>query len=541
MAVGALCGLAAVSSATAEDTKGKWQFGFGLSYFSTTDYIRSNADVAISDGTVDENGLPSVRSVDERPDINILNEPTIQDDFRIDFNASYGLTRWLAVEAAVGYYKGPVGDIEYFNHDRFRGVGVSPADTTAFTCGPDLNARCYEFTPNTSSLEVRINRFLPVGEITEIPVNLSALVRFRPESPFDPYIGLGAGYIFTNLKTGEEFNEISDLTEGLRVVSASVGEITQQSCNPLEDPEHCKLAESPGFAPIPLQASVKNAFEWHAVGGVDYYLNERFSVFVDARYIWTGGQVDIRIDDVHQVRFGVEDQGQLVLMRKGSIESPFLWEDTGFWDRVNDRPSGITCQYPDPENPGQTKSCVGDGLFATEEKGPCVNGELDTACLPPGADVPINEDDGVITLLPAGSFDFGEMVGTFICEDCIGNGGPYPDSEDRNDNQILDRFLKYGEDLCSRPEAAGNPICSDPARRSAVPRYVWPAGCPTSSLQTAVGDRRGKDEGCPPIPAAGSGLSQTSGGDDESDVYLIQGGRIRLGGFSLGVGFKFTF
>src|SRR5262245_66131740 len=87
--------------ALAEDTKGKWQFGFGISYYSTVDYIRSNADIALAEGVVGDNGLPSVGSVDERPDINIQNEASIRDDFKLDFNASYGLTRWLALETGV--------------------------------------------------------------------------------------------------------------------------------------------------------------------------------------------------------------------------------------------------------------------------------------------------------------------------------------------------------------------------------------------------------------------------------------------------------
>ena len=82
IAVLALVGLSWQSGSSrllAEDTKGKWQFGFGLSYFSTVDYIRSNADLAIASGIVDQNGLPSVGSVDERPDINIMNQASIRD------------------------------------------------------------------------------------------------------------------------------------------------------------------------------------------------------------------------------------------------------------------------------------------------------------------------------------------------------------------------------------------------------------------------------------------------------------------------------
>ena len=42
--------------ALAEDTKGKWQFGFGLSYFATADYIRSNADIAVAQKVVGTGG-----------------------------------------------------------------------------------------------------------------------------------------------------------------------------------------------------------------------------------------------------------------------------------------------------------------------------------------------------------------------------------------------------------------------------------------------------------------------------------------------------
>ena len=45
-----------VGSVRAEDTKGKWQIGFGLSYYSTVDYIRSNSDIAIASQTVEEAG-----------------------------------------------------------------------------------------------------------------------------------------------------------------------------------------------------------------------------------------------------------------------------------------------------------------------------------------------------------------------------------------------------------------------------------------------------------------------------------------------------
>src|SRR5437867_9374771 len=130
-----LLGALQASHVQGEDTKGKWQFGFGLSYFSTTDYIRSNSDLAFSTGVPMGNGLPPVTSIDERPDINILNQASIADDFKLDVSASYGLTRWLAVEAAAGYQKSAVGNPEFFSNFPTQSLGV-PQAAGPF-CGPD--------------------------------------------------------------------------------------------------------------------------------------------------------------------------------------------------------------------------------------------------------------------------------------------------------------------------------------------------------------------------------------------------------------------
>ncbi len=534
IAVLALVGLswqAGSSRLLAEDTKGKWQFGFGLSYFSTVDYIRSNADLAIASGIVDQNGLPSVGSVDERPDINIMNQASIRDDFKLDFSASYGLTRWLAVEAAASYMKSPVGNIEFYTRNVTQGIS-SPNDTLVGACGPDPAnaAHCWEWTAQLPD-DVKKNTFLPVGTITEMPIHLSGLVRFRPESPLDPYIGLGVGYIVTNLKKGDEFNRtaafISDPT--FRVTVADEGEYNINNRCRRENGGNCT-----DFNPGPLEANVKNSFEWHAVGGVDYYMTDHTSVYVDARYVWTSGSIDIRTDDAHQVRFAVLDQGRLILQQQGSINQPFLWEDIGV-----------------PENADfHTKcpQCQGDGMLETEDKN--MTGALDPTC-DPNTGV-FCEDEGFLYQLPPGSRSFtkdemGEAI-RIPCDKCAHNG--LLDTEDANGNGYLDRFLVYGIDICTTTAAGTNPRCGcGPPPLPACPltnnnvNYIWPEGCPQRPDQLGPFAQL-KESGCPAFPRNSDGSFASFGStarDNAADTFIIQGGRIRMGGFALGFGFKFSF
>jgi len=522
LAVGVACGLVALIPALAEDTKGKWQFGFGLSYFATTDYIRSNSDIAIATSVArDTSGLPSVGSVDDRPDENMLNEPTIADDFRLDFNASYGLTRWLALEVAAGYMKSSVGDIEYYVDDRKKFIGTgaaaSPIDVDLRPgqnevnlrnnfCGETRDKICYGYTDGGDQ-SIKSNLFIPVGEITEIPVMLSALVRFRPESPLDPYIGLGIGYIYTDLALGDEFQTRSDEVTSLHVAVESRGEYTSQNSRPSD-----KTAPPPGFTPAPLTAEVSSGFEYHIVGGVDYYLSDRVSMYVDARYLWSDTAVDITIDDAHQVRMGALDLGKLQTFSVGSAASPSLWEDQGFG------------------NCGSL--CASDGLFATEDGNG--NGTID-----PG----FGEGAGNLYFFPAGPNpnrtdgfwdDPALAVRVESCPAC--NNGAF-DTEDVNGNRIMDRYLLWGVDVCTQTGAASNPICTPEDLSPLSTQHVWPAGCSINPVASpsVVG------EGCPPTPAASGLGAAATGVDDQADIYLIQGGKISLGGFSLGVGVKFTF
>src|SRR5436309_217616 len=199
--------LLCATTAHAEDTKKKWQFGVGFSYWSTDDNIRSNATTAYAPVNPSQAGnLPSVLLSDPRPDQNELNEATIQDSFKLDFTATFGLTRWVSVELGTSYFQGDVGNIEFYSEDVT--VPISLSRTFVDSSGKGINCStdpskgplvdCRQINTQ-QELRRKRNGFLPVGTITEVPVTLSGLVRFRPESPFDPYIGVWLGYIFTSL------------------------------------------------------------------------------------------------------------------------------------------------------------------------------------------------------------------------------------------------------------------------------------------------------------------------------------------------------
>jgi opacity protein-like surface antigen len=520
--VGLAAGAASITPLRAEDTTHKWQIGFGLSYMATTDYIRSNSDIAIATSTAGQvAGLPAVTSVDERPDQNMLNEPTVADDFRFDFNASYGLNRWLALEMSTGYMKSDVGNIEFFFKDSTINYGGTFASSTPAVCGPNLNSPCSRYNINTPSTP-STNLFVPVGTLTEIPLQLSALVRFRPESPLDPYVGLGVGYLFTNLQTGSEFEERGQGIADLTVSAEIAGEYT--------DTSRPTRVSNTGFTVGPMQAEVTSDFSWHAVGGVDYFINDHFSVYVDARYTWTDSAVNITVDGAHQVLLATLAPGKLQTFTR---DTPNGWEDNGI--------SGCGM-------------CANDQLLATEDGNG--NGTLDD----PGHGG--TEGTGKLYFFPIGpnpnnpacadplhpgsssaqcTWTAAEAVQVIDCTNdtiCPWRDNPNFDTEDRNSNRIMDRFLYYGVDVCTLPGATAQntPGCT-PNDILANTQFVWPGnGCTPNTPRADEGTYF--PEGCPP---GATGDVTGADTDNPSDLYIIQGGEIKLGGFSLGVGFKITF
>jgi outer membrane protein W len=362
VACAVLVALVSADAVRGEDTRKKWQFGAGFSYWSTDDNIRSNASTAFAPTDPSQgNSLPSILFTDPRPDANELNQATIQDNFKFDFQASFGLTRWVAIRLDGSYFKGDVGNIEYYSEDASLTPSISqvppepvlktqppnPLDPTHSICAPITGTAppgskpCYVMTTGSQDI-VKRNAYLPVGNITEVPVALSGVVRFRPESPFDPYVGAGLGYIFTNLDTSSSsmntplvmtasdvsgsnrivtmrgFDDVQNFTNGLVVhnIRSGARAVLQYPCHQVSwfpvvcNPTTNRPITAEGDTPlVALTATVNSAMEYHLMGGVDYYITNKWSVYIDARYVWAQSTVKIRIDNQDQVIAGIKDYG----------------------------------------------------------------------------------------------------------------------------------------------------------------------------------------------------------------------------------------
>src|SRR5262249_10337033 len=108
-----LAGIALTPPAHAEDLKGKWYFGGNLSFLSTTDSIRSNAGIII--GSLGDDGIPFTGDPNEdegcvafsnsnrpfcdpRPDDLLAREASVEETFKYDLTAGFGVTSWLNLQ-----------------------------------------------------------------------------------------------------------------------------------------------------------------------------------------------------------------------------------------------------------------------------------------------------------------------------------------------------------------------------------------------------------------------------------------------------------
>lgn len=290
----------AASPARGEDLRQRWYFGANLSYLSTIDDVRNNAAIIFTERYGDD-GIPFTGDPNEiqgcgqfgsddfgdpfcdpRPDDLLERDNKIEETFYGMLTAGYGLTSWLNLQMDIGYFEGEVGPVDVFLRDV---ILATPANTN-----PDTG-------PLTRLVDRQNSEPSQFGTIREIPITLSGIIRFRKDSPMNPYIGAGLGVVFTDVDVSQDIEALNERLSHLRIKLVG-NEFGKQISD----------ASSAGNLPNQwfVEAELEDAFQWHLNGGVEYFFNDRFSMIFDARYSFVN-------QDVHITLGGREDQVDYVV------------------------------------------------------------------------------------------------------------------------------------------------------------------------------------------------------------------------------------
>ncbi len=259
------------SNAFAEDIEKKWRLSFGLDSYTTQDEIKSDADNRAY--YMDDQNKVTEVGVDPRPDTAATNVCQIEDVLQLHVGASYAFNSWFLIEFSAGYSKADIGDLEV---------------TALF----DIDQEAQDLLTEGTFL-FRLYP-LPVGELTKIPIQLSSVVRFRPKSNFNPYLGVGIGYILTEFEPSPEINSLSS------AIDRSVGAFLSASYGGV-----IPLDKFRDLGPVTIETP--ESLEWHVLGGIEYTFRKNWAIFLDSKYIFAARSMRIKIDGVEKFGKGFPD------------------------------------------------------------------------------------------------------------------------------------------------------------------------------------------------------------------------------------------
>jgi len=257
------------SAAEAEEVEKKWRVGLQLGSYSNQGKVPSDSAnrMFIILFNQDTNVIPDPRNEDAA-----LGDLKIKSAPQVAVTAQYAFSRVFLVEAYVGYQMADVGEIEaQAQFDKQRRSQSQQFDFSIFR--------------------------IPAGEVEQIPVQLSAIARFRPRSSFNPYVGAGIGYIFTSFKPTDEFNYLS------AALDANQGVFSPYLALSPETVREFGLAKDLAGADV----DAPGTFEWHLLGGAEYTFSRKWSLFLDLRYFFASRSMKIRFNGKDQLGVSVPD------------------------------------------------------------------------------------------------------------------------------------------------------------------------------------------------------------------------------------------
>jgi outer membrane protein with beta-barrel domain len=253
-----LVGAVLVRPTAAEDVEKKFRVSASVGMYNVQDGVHSDAANRLILLAPDLEIETLYR--DPRNDSAAFGNLEIKPGAIVSAQAQYAMSKIFLIEASAGYQKTDVGDVEV--QSQFLGLDL-----------PDIE-RVHFYTFH-----------IPVGEIEEVPVQLTFLGRFRPRSSLNPYFGAGFGYVFQGFQPSSEFNTLSttmdSLRGGLAVVSPDFpGDISL--ANPSETVD---LAGA--------TVDIRDTWEWHLAAGMEYSFKRKWAAFFDMRYSFAARSMEI--------------------------------------------------------------------------------------------------------------------------------------------------------------------------------------------------------------------------------------------------------
>ena len=279
--------VAGLPSTHAEEIDKKFRLSFSIGNFDTSGAVHSAA--ANQRAIFKSNGELEDILFDPRNDSGAISNFGIESQLTGTLAASYAVSRLWYVEASVGYRTGTVGNVEV--QAQFNGVTV----------------------PSTQSFNFRIFDY-DGGTITQVPLEFTAGIRFRPKATFNPYLCAGFGYTIMSYAPSDEINQLSinldQSTGGFARITGSVGAGGEQFAG---------ATSSTNLGGIEID--VPDAPEWHVGGGFEFTVKNRWALFIDARYFTYSGNFGMTVNGTSEL--GVSVPNDQVFATDAGAFGPF--------------------------------------------------------------------------------------------------------------------------------------------------------------------------------------------------------------------------
>jgi outer membrane protein W len=227
---------------------------------------------------------------DPRKDEGALQDNAIQPGLLLSLNAAYDIKTWrhgtLFLQLDGSYMSSDVGGIEVAVDIAEQAI-LNPVDQDLTADDPFAN---YQYI------------FPDAGTLVQTPIALSGIWQFRPRSPFRPYVGVGVGYMFTNLKDSPSLIDLNNELRGIEYKWEARGEVISQGTLGFD---------ADGNEAAIITARSTSEWMWTAQGGLEYNVNRNWSMYFSATLFQTPASVQMAALGYKEFGDGIDRNDQI--------------------------------------------------------------------------------------------------------------------------------------------------------------------------------------------------------------------------------------